>query len=102
MGGDEEGSEVPEPLKVGPTVFVKIIGQSIQVSDTIFDDPEPLGIKPLRTIEEIHHASADHRIQRHQRPFMLTSHLRPSLLLMGFPEGQQGISIHPNVLYDSA
>ncbi|MBK5280687.1 MAG: hypothetical protein JJE16_01205, partial [Nitrospiraceae bacterium] len=47
MGGDEEGSQVPEPLKVGPTAFVKIVGQSIQVSDTIFDDPEPLGIKPL-------------------------------------------------------
>ena len=26
MGGDEEGSEVPEPLKVGPTAFLKFIG----------------------------------------------------------------------------
>ncbi len=26
MGGDEEGSQVPEPLKVGPTAFLKLIG----------------------------------------------------------------------------
>lgn len=102
MGGDEEGSEVPEPLKVGPTAFFKLVGQVIQVGDTIFYDPEPLGIKPLRTIEEIHHASADHGIQCHQRPLMLASHLRPALLLVGFPEGQHGISVHPEVLYDSA
>jgi hypothetical protein len=102
MGVDEEGSEVPEPLKVGPTAFVKLVGQVIQVGDTIFDDPKPLGVKPLRTIEEIHHASADHRVQCHQRPLMLVSHLRPSLLLVGFPEGKHGISIHPEVLYDSA
>ena len=101
MGGDEEGSEVPEPLKVGPTAFFKLVSQVIQVGDTIFDDPEPLGIKPPRTIEEIHHASAYHRIQCHQRPLMLASHLRPSLFLVGFPEGQHGISIHPEVLYDS-
>jgi len=102
MGGDEEGAQVPEPLKVGPTVFLELVGQVIQVGDTIFDDGEPLGIKPLRTIEEIHHASADHRIQCHQRPLMLVSHLRPALLLVGLPEGQHGIPIHPEVLYDSA
>jgi hypothetical protein len=102
MGGNEEGAEVPEPLKVGPTAFVKLVGQVIQVGDTIFDDPEPLGIKPLRTIEEIHHASADHRVQCHQRPLMPASYLRPSLLFVGFPEGQHDISIHPEVLYDSA
>jgi hypothetical protein len=94
MGVDQEGSQVPEPLKVGPTAFVKLVGQVIQVGDTIFDDPEPLGIKPLRAIEEIHHASADHRIQCHQRTLMLASHLRPSLLLVGFPEGEHGIPIH--------
>jgi hypothetical protein len=32
---------------------------------------------------------------------MLASHLRPALLLVGFPQGQHGISIHPEVLYDS-
>ena len=94
MGGDEEGSEVPEPLKVGSTTIIKLVGQVIQVGDTIFDDPEPLGIKPLRTIEEIHHASADHRVECHQRPLLLASYLRPSLLLVGFPEGQHGIPIH--------
>ena len=26
MGGDEEGSELSEPLKVGPAVFVKLAG----------------------------------------------------------------------------
>jgi len=36
-GGEEEGSEVPEPLKVGPTVFSKLVGQVIQVGDAIFD-----------------------------------------------------------------
>ena len=102
MGGDEEGSEVPEPLKVGPTVFVKLVGQVIQISDTIFDDTKPLRIKSLRTVEEIHDTSADHSIKCHQRPLMLASHLRPSLLLVGFPEGQHGISIHPEALYDSA
>jgi hypothetical protein len=65
MGGDEEGSQVPEPLKVWPTAFFKLVGQVIQVGDTIFDDGEPLGIKSLSTIEEIHHASADHGIQCH-------------------------------------
>ena len=102
MGGDEEGSEVPEPLKVRPTAFFKLVSQVIQVGDTIFDDPEPLGIKSIRTIEEIDHASADHRIQCHQRPLMLASHLRPALFLVDFPEGQHGISIHPEVLYDFA
>src|ERR1700704_3423122 len=99
MGGDEEGSEVPEPLKVGPTAFFKLVGEVIQVGDTIFDDGKPLGIKPIRTVEEIHHASADHRIQCHQRPLMLVSHLRPALLLVGFPEGQYGISIHSTDLH---
>ena len=73
MGGDEEGSELSEPLKVGPAVFIKLVGQVIQVRDTIFDDPDPLGIKPLRTVEEIHDASADHGIQCHQRPLVLAS-----------------------------
>jgi hypothetical protein len=54
MDGDEEGAELSEPLKVGLAVFVKLIGQVIQVGDTIFDYPDPLGIKPLRAIEEIH------------------------------------------------
>ena len=94
MGVDEEGSEVPEPLKVWSTVFFKLVGQAIQVGNAIFDDPEPLRIKSLRTIEEIHHASADHRIQCHQWPLMLASHLRPSLLLVGLPERQHGIPIH--------
>ena len=26
MSGDEESSQVPEPLKVGPTAFLKLIG----------------------------------------------------------------------------
>lgn len=94
MGGDEEGSEVPESLKVGPTVFVELVGQVIQVGDTIFDDPEPLGIKPIRTIEKIHDATADHGIQCHQRALILASHLRPPLLFVGFPEGQYDIPIH--------
>jgi hypothetical protein len=86
MGGDEEGSKLSESLKIDSAVFVKLVGQGIQVCNTIFDDPDPLGIKPLRAIEEIHDASADHGIQRHQRSLVLVSHLRPPLLLMGFPE----------------
>jgi len=86
MGGDEEGSEVSEPLKVGPAVFVKLVREVIQVRNTIFEDPDPLGIKPLRTIEEVHDASADHGVQSHQRSFLLASHVRPPLLLVGFPE----------------
>ena len=39
MGGDEEGSEVPEPLKVWPTAFFELVSQVIQVGHTIFDDP---------------------------------------------------------------
>jgi hypothetical protein len=85
MGRNEESSEVPEPLKVGPTDFIKFLGQVIEVGDTIFDDPEALRIKSLRTVEEIHNASADHGIQCHQRPLMLASHSRPPLLLVGFP-----------------
>ena len=86
MGGDEEGSKVSEPFKVGPTVFVKLVREVIQVSNTIFEDPDPLGIKPLRTIEEVYDASADHGVQRHQRSLLLVSHVRPLLLLVGFPE----------------
>jgi len=86
MGGDEEGSKVSEPLKVGSTVFVKLVREGIQVSNTIFEDPDPLGIEPLRTIEEVHDASADHGVQSHQRSLLLASHLRPTLLLVGFPE----------------
>jgi hypothetical protein len=85
MGRNEEGSEVPEPLKVGPTDFIKFVGQVIEIGDTIFDDPEALRIKSLRTVEEIHNASADHGIQCHQRSLMLASHSRPPLLLVGFP-----------------
>jgi hypothetical protein len=85
MGGDEEGSEVSEPLKIGPTAFVKLVGQGVQVCNTIFDDPDPLDIESLRTIEKIHDASADYRIQCHQRPLVLVSYLRPSLLLVGSP-----------------
>jgi hypothetical protein len=62
MGRNEEGSEVPESLKVGPTVFFKLIGQVIQVGDTVFDDPKALRIKSLRTVEKIHDASADYGI----------------------------------------
>jgi len=91
---------VPEPLKVWTTAFFKLVVQVIQIGDTIFEDPDPLGIKSLGTIEEIHHASADHCIQGHQRSFVLVSHLRPSFLLVGFPKGQHDISIHPEVLYD--
>jgi bifunctional ADP-heptose synthase (sugar kinase/adenylyltransferase) len=31
VGGDEEGAELSEPLKVELAVFVKIVGQAIQV-----------------------------------------------------------------------
>jgi hypothetical protein len=88
LGGDEEGSEVPEPLKVWPTAFFKFVGQIIQIGDTIFEDPDPLGVKAFRAIEEIHHAPADHCIEGHQRSLVQVSYLRPSLLLVGFhPEG---------------
>jgi len=102
LGGDEEGSEVPEPLKVWPTAFFKFIGHVIQVGDTIFEDPNPLGIKSFWTIEEIHHAPTDHCIQGHQGSLVPVSHLRPSFLFVGFPEGQHNIAIHPEFLYDPA
>ena len=100
MSGDEESSKVPEPLKVGLTTFFKLVSQAIQVSNTIFNDPDSLGIKPLWAIEKIHHASADHRIQCHQWALMLASYLRPALLLVSFPEGQHGLSIHSEVPYN--
>ena len=99
LGGDEEGSEVPEPLKVWPTAFFKFVGQIIQIGNTIFEDPDPLGIKSFGTIEEIYDAPADHCIEGHQRSLVPVSHLRPSLLLVGFPEGQDDISIHAEVLF---
>lgn len=102
MGGEEDGSEAPEPLKVGPTVFVKLAGQVVQLCDTIFEDPESLGIKSRRTIEEMYHASADHRIQCHQRSFMLASHVGPRFFLVSFPDGQDGILIHSEISNDSA
>jgi len=94
MSGDEESSEVSEPLKVGQAVFVKLAGQVIQICNTIFDDSDPLGIKTLRAIEEIHDASADHGVESHQLSLLLASHLRPSLFLVGFPERQHSIPIH--------
>jgi hypothetical protein len=94
MIGDEEGSKVPEPLEIGLTTIFKLVSQVIQVGNTILNDRDPLGIKTNWAIEEIYHASADHRIQCHQRPLMLASHMRPALLLVGFPERQYGISIH--------
>lgn len=99
LGGDEEGSEVPEPLKVWPTAFFKFVGQVIQIGDTIFEDRDPLGVKAFRAIEEIHHAPADHCIEGHQRSLVQVSHLRPSFLLVGFPEGQHDVSIHPEGLF---
>jgi hypothetical protein len=87
MGAHEDGTEVAESLKIGPAVFVKLVGQAIEIGNTIFEDHEALGIKAFRTIEEIHHTSTDHRIQRHQRPLMLAFHVRPLCLLVGFPEG---------------
>jgi hypothetical protein len=65
MGGDEKGSEVTEPLKVRPTVVFELVGEVIQVGDTIFDDLEALRIQSLRTVEKIHDTSADHGIQCH-------------------------------------
>ena len=99
LGGDEEGSEVPESLKVWSTAFFKFVGQIIQIGDTIFEDPDPLGIKSFGTIEEVHDAPADHCIEGHQRSLVPVPHLRPLLLLVGFPEGQYDISIHPEVLF---
>jgi hypothetical protein len=87
MGRDEKGPEAPEPVKIGQTIFVQFVGQAIEICNAIFDDPDPLGIKPLRTIEEVHDASADHCIQCHQWSLMLVSHLRPPLIFVGFPEG---------------
>jgi hypothetical protein len=71
MGIDEKGSEVPESMKVWPTAFFKLVGQVIQIGDTIFDDTETLGIETLRAVEEIDDASADYGIQSHQRPLVL-------------------------------
>jgi hypothetical protein len=65
MGGDEKGSEVTEPLKVRPTVVFELVGEVIQVGNTIFDDLEALRIQSFRTVEEIHDTSADHGIQCH-------------------------------------
>ena len=90
---------MPEPLKVWPTAFFKFVGQIIQIGDTIFEDPDPLGIKSFGTIEEINDAPADHCIEGHQRSLVPVSHLRPSLLFVGFPEGQHDISIHAEVLF---
>jgi hypothetical protein len=87
MGAHEDGTEVPESLEIGPTIFVKLVGQAIEIGNAIFEDHEALGIKAFWTIEEIHHTSTDHRIQRHQRSLMLAFHVRPLCLLMGFPEG---------------
>lgn len=78
---------MPESLEVGLTAFFKLVSQAIQVGDTIFNDPDPLGIKPIGAIEEIHHASTDHRIQCHQWPLKLASHLRPAFFLVDLPEG---------------
>jgi hypothetical protein len=86
MGRDEKGSEAPEPVKVGPTIFVQFVGQAIEICNAILDDSDPLGIKSLRTIEEVHNASADYCIQRHQWPLVLVSHLRPPFIFVGFPE----------------
>src|ERR1041384_3995087 len=92
--GDQEGSKMPEPLKIGLTTVFKLVSQVIQIGYTILNDRNPLSIKPNGAIEEIYHASADHRIQCHQWPLILASHMRPALLLVGFPKGQYGISIH--------
>lgn len=90
---------MPESLKVWSTAFFKFVGQIIQIGDTIFEDPDPLGIKSFGTIEEVHDAPADHCIEGHQRSLVPVPHLRPLLLLVGFPEGQYDISIHPEVLF---
>jgi hypothetical protein len=95
MGGDEEGAKLSESLEIGPTIFVKLVGQAIQICHTIFKDPDPLRIQPFRAVEEIHDASADHGIQCHERSLELAFHLRPPLFLVSFPERQHSISIHP-------
>jgi hypothetical protein len=94
MSGDEESPEMSEPLKVGQAVFVKLAGQGIQICNTVFDDSDPLGIKPVRAIKEIYNASADHGVESHQLALLLASHLRPSFHLVGFPERQHSIPIH--------
>lgn len=86
MGRNEEGSEAPKPVKVGPTIFIQFVGQVIEICNAIFDDPDSLGIKSLRTIEEVDDASADHCIQCHQWALMLASHLGPPFIFVGFPE----------------
>ena len=86
MGRDEKGPEAPEPVKVGPTIFIQFVGQAIEIGNAILDDPDPLGIKSLRTIEEVHDASADYCIQCHQWPLVPVSHLRPPFFFVGLPE----------------
>jgi len=93
-GGDEEGSEVPETLKIGPAFFVQFIGQAVQVGDTIFEDIDSLGIEPFRTIKEIYNTSADHRIKGHEWTFILALHVRPSVILMCVPKRPHRILIH--------
>ena len=35
MGAHEDGTEVTESLKIGPAIFVKLIGQAIEIGNAI-------------------------------------------------------------------
>jgi hypothetical protein len=74
-----------ETLKIWATVFAEISFECFEIRKTIADDVSPLFIQAVLAVEEIDNASADDRIQGHQRSFVLAGHARPTVSLMGFP-----------------
>jgi hypothetical protein len=86
---------MPKALKVLSGVFIQFFRKGIEVCQAISDDRTALGIKPVWTIEIVHHTSANHRVQRHQGPFLMTVETRPAFDLVSFPERYNHMTRHP-------
>jgi hypothetical protein len=74
-----------ETLKIGPAILFEILFKIFEIRKTIPDDDPALLIQAVLAVEKIDNASADDRIQGHQRSFVLAGHSRPAVLFMGFP-----------------
>jgi len=77
---------MPETLKVLSGDLIKFFSEGVEVSQAISHNRTSLGVETSGVVEVIDDASADHRIQRHQRSFLMAGETGPPFYLVGFPE----------------
>jgi hypothetical protein len=77
---------MPETLKVLSGVLIKFFSEGVEVGQAISHNRTSLGVETSGVVKIIDDASTDHRIQRHQRSFLMAGETGPPFHLVGFPE----------------